>query len=381
MNRKERLGRTYAGKTVDRPPVSFYEIDGFTQNPHDSNPYNIYSDPSWQPLLQLAREKTDVIASTHVPVRNSKGENINLVPDELAEVGTEDDGKYRITKTTIRHGNTILTSRTMRDKDIDTTWVTEHLLKNTADLMSWLDLPFPEMAGEICPEKVMELEAGIGDAGGIMLNTPDPLCAVAALFEMGDYTVIAMTEQDLFTKALEKAAVLIEWKVDMVARAFPGRLWRIFGPEYASEPYLPPELFDRYVTGYNKRLVEIIHRHGGYARLHSHGNLKNVLDYIVDTGCMGLDPIEPPPQGDVELAYVRKNYGQNMVLFGNLEASDLENLPEDKFREKIKRAISEGTSGEGRGFVLMPSSSPYGRKLSITAMKNYEAMVDEIEKI
>ena len=381
MNRKERLERTYAGKTVDRPPVSFYEIDGFTQNPHDSSPYNIYSDPSWQSLLQLARDKTDVIASTHVPVRNSKGENINLVPDELAEVSTEDDGKYRITKTTIRYNDTVLTSRTMRDKDIDTTWVTEHLLKNSDDLRSWLDLPFPELSGEICPEKVMELEARIGNAGGIMLNTPDPLCAIAALFEMGDYTVIAMTEQDLFTKALEKAAVLIEWKVEMVTRAFPGRLWRIFGPEYGSEPYLPPELFDRYVTGYNKRLVEIIHRHGGYARLHSHGNLKNVLDYIVDTGCMGLDPIEPPPQGDVELAYVRKNYGENMVLFGNLEASDLENLPEGKFREKIKRAISEGTSGKGRGFVLMPSSSPYGRKLSVTAMKNYEAMIDEIEKI
>ncbi len=381
MNRKERLERTYAGKTVDRPSVSFYEIDGFTQNPHDFTPYNIYSDSSWQPLLELAREKTDVIASTHVPVINSKRENINLIPDELAEVSTEDDGKYRITKTTIRHNDTVLTSRTMRDKDIDTTWVTEHLLKNSDDLRSWLDLPFSELAGEICPEKVMELESRIGNAGGIMLNTPDPLCAVAALFEMGDYTVIAMTEQDLFTKALEKAAVLIEWKVEMVAKAFPGRLWRIFGPEYASEPYLPPELFNRYVTGYNKRLVEIIHRHGGYARLHSHGNLRNVLDYIADTGCMGLDPIEPPPQGDVELAYVRKNYGKNMVLFGNLEASDLENLPETKFREKIKRAISEGTAGEGRGFVLMPSSSPYGRKLSVTAMKNYEAMVDEIEKI
>ena len=64
LTRKERLIRTFAGKTVDRPAVSFYEIDGFTQNPQDADPFNIYNDPSWQPLLTLAREKSDVIAST-----------------------------------------------------------------------------------------------------------------------------------------------------------------------------------------------------------------------------------------------------------------------------------------------------------------------------
>ena len=135
------------------------------------------------------------------------------------------------------------------------------------------------------------------------------------------------------------------------------------------------------MSKYHRCLVDIIHKHGGYARLHSHGNLKDILNYIVDTGCMRLDPIEPPPQGDVKLSYVRKHYGKNMVLFGNIEASDLENLSQEKFHKKIKIAISEGTSGEGKGFVLMPSACPYGHKLSITAMKNYETMINEIEKL
>ncbi len=214
-----------------------------------------------------------------------------------------------------------------------------------------------------------------------MLNTPDPLCVIAPLFEMGTYTITALTEQDLFVKALDKSLAFLEWKVEMISSALPGRIWRIVGPEYASPPYLPPELFNKYVTKYAGRLVEIIHNNNGYARLHSHGNLGEILDYIAETGCMGLDPIEPPPQGDVELSYVKKHYGKDMVLFGNLEASDIENLPNEKFREKVKRAISEGTTGEGRGFVLMPSACPYGRKLSATAMKNYEVMIDEIEKL
>ena len=30
---------------------------------------------------------------------------------------------------------------------------------------------------------------------------------------------------------------------EAVAKALPGRLWRIYGPEYAAPPYLPPRLF------------------------------------------------------------------------------------------------------------------------------------------
>ena len=45
-----------------------------------------------------------------------------------------------------------------------------------------------------------------------------------------------------------------------------------------------------------------------------------------------------------------------MVLFGNLEASDLENLPAEEFRLRVQRALSEGTIGTGRCFVLMASA-------------------------
>jgi hypothetical protein len=59
-----------------------------------------------------------------------------------------------------------------------------------------------------------------------------------------------------------------------------------------------------------------------------------------------------------------------MVLFSNLEVSDIENLSTEQFAEKVKRALIEGTSGSGRGFVLMPSY-PCGRVLSALALRNY----------
>jgi hypothetical protein len=91
-----------------------------------------------------------------------------------------------------------------------------------------------------------------------------------------------------------------------------------------------------------------------------------------------IDPIEPPPQGDVELEYVRQKYGQQMVLFGNLEISDIENMPSEKFRQLVRRSIKAGTMGEGRGFVLMPSSSPCTREISELTLRNYQIIIEEL---
>ncbi len=298
----------------------------------------------------------------------------------LTTVDVSDNGSSRFTTTTIRAGNRTLCTRTRRDADVNTVWTLEHLLKDTDDLHAWLDLPEQDDIG--CPDisGFLAAEEALGNAGIVMVDIADPLCYTAALFEMGLYTVIALTEPALFHAALQKNDRVINRKVEAIARALPGRLWRIVGPEYASPPYLPPELFCEYVVRYDTPLVKTIQASGGYARIHSHGNLKHIIEPIMSMNPDGLDPIEPPPQGDVELLDIRRRFGDRLVLFGNLEVSDIETLPTADFRLKVERAITQGTDGNGRGFVLMPSACPYGRLLSPLALKNYECMIAMIEQ-
>ena len=376
MTRRERLMATLKGEPVDRPPVSFYEINGLDENPKDCDPFNIYSHPSWRPLIELAQAKTDRIVMRGVAYRS-------VTPDPLEDVSTTEvalrDGS-RFTTRRVQAGGRILTSRTRRDPDVNTVWTEEHLLKGGDDLRAFLEIPSPPQNGVVDTSRVVQVEERLGDSGIVMIDTPDPLCLAASLFDMAEYTVIAMTEQALFHQLLERFASTLLPKTEAVAAALPGRLWRIYGPEYASPPYLPPYLFREYVCRYVTPMIEAIHKNGGFARVHSHGNLKAILDDITSMGADGLDPVEPPPQGDVELSTVREKYGKEMVLFGNLEASDIENLPTPQFADKVKRAIGEGTSGSGRGFVLMPSACPYGRELSTRAMKNYEKIIEIVEK-
>lgn len=376
MNRRERLMASLRGGPVDRTPVNFYELDGFNQNPDNPDRFNIFNHPSWQPLLSLTREKSDRIVMCYPGIMGE-------APDPAADCVTKriycDENGSRYEETIIRAPGRTLRALTRRDPDIDTIWTVEHLLKDVDDFKAWITLPQADFQGIVDPAPVLRIEEALGDSGIVMIDTADPLCAVAGLFDLGVFTLIAATEEALMHAALEKMARIIQPRTEAVARALPGRLWRIYGPEYAAPPYLPPHLFAAYATRYVTPMVAAIQRQGGFARLHCHGRIRSVLDHIAATGCAALDPIEPPPQGDVELSYVRRHYGKQMTLFGNLEVSDIETLPPARMAEKARRALSEGTEGAGRGFVLMPSAAPYGRILPDATRRNYETIIETAE--
>ena len=386
MNRRERLMATLRGEPVDRPAVSFYELNGLDEDHEDLDEFNIYNDPSWKPLIDLTRAHTDRIVMRKVPfiddqtAASRQEQRVGVPSDPLAGISQKEisfDAKgSRIVTRTIKAGKCTLTSRTRQDKDVNTIWTLEHLLKDADDLKALLDLDFPGPCEEPDVSVVLDAEAAIGDTGIVMIDSPDPLCLGAALFDMAMYTMIAVLEPELFNELLSRFASILHPNTQAISKALPGRLWRIYGPEYASPPYQSPAAFRDYVVRYDKPMVDAIQANGGFVRIHSHGNLKAIIDDIASMGVDGLDPIEPPSQGDMELIDVRQKYGKQLVLFGNLEATDLENLPTDQFAEKIKTAIEQGTEGQGRGFVLMPSSCPYGRKLPPLALQNYKKMVE-----
>ncbi len=387
MTRRERLLATLRGQPVDRPPVSFYEIGGLAMDPADPDPFNIYSDPSWHPLLKLAEEHTDLIRMRS-PVRTqsheawtSESTGEKSIRAEFFQTEHFLDAGRRMTRTTLTIGDRVMTSLTRRDPDMDTLWTVEHLLKSNEDVEAYLQLPNDVFVETIDVAPLIDEEQALGDRGIVMIDTEDPLCAAATLFSMEDFTIFAMTENTLCHRLLDKCARYLHRRTEQVAQQFPGRLWRLYGPEYAAEPYLPPHLFDEYVVRYAGPMVRAIKDAGGFARVHIHGRIRNVLDAVVDMGADATDPIEPPPQGDVDLAFVRATYGEQLVLFGNLEIADIENMEPTDFEDVVRRALDEGTRGAGRGFVLMPSACPYGRTISPRTLQNYETIVRLVETI
>jgi hypothetical protein len=220
MTPRERLIATLKGDKVDRPAVSFYEIGGFNIDPDDPDKFNVYNSPSWKPLLQLADNHTDIIRMAS-PVRADShsswgGDSTMSSGNPIVEQNAWEDGDDRYTRLTYNIGKRKLTSLNRRNKDIDTVWTIEPLLKDIDDVKTFLQLPDEVFEEEIDVEPLLKQETELGDRGILMVDTEDPLCAVATLFSMNNYTVFALTEQTLFQKLLEKHARYLHKRTELV---------------------------------------------------------------------------------------------------------------------------------------------------------------------
>src|SRR5450759_2346415 len=143
MERRERLMNTLRGEPVDRPPVCFYEINGYDERPDDLDAYNIYTHPSWKPLIDMARNYTDRIVMRSVPFIDAPRDPL----DELADIKIINQPGRRLTLKTVKVAGRTLTECSRRDRDVNTLWFEEHLLKDVDDVRVFLTLPLPTSLG------------------------------------------------------------------------------------------------------------------------------------------------------------------------------------------------------------------------------------------
>ncbi|GAG16903.1 unnamed protein product, partial [marine sediment metagenome] len=238
--------------------------------------------------------------------------------------------------------------------DLLTTWTTEHFVKNVDDLDKWLSISYEP--GEVNVDRIKKAEKEIEDNGIPFVDTGDPILIVAELFSLEDFLLNWITHRKKIIYAMD---VIFERQYEELEKALElgaGPAFRIVGPEYATPPYVPPEDFRELVVKYDRRLIELIHKYGGFARVHCHGRIGKVLPMFVEMGADGTDPVEAPPSGDIELAEAKRLYGNDLVLFGNMQLRDLEYATPEEMDELVKKSMD--AAKKGGGYVLMPTASP-----------------------
>ena len=89
---------------------------------------------------------------------------------------------------------------------------------------------------------------------------------------------------------------------------------------------------------------------------HTCGNIGDRLELIRETGTDGIDTLDPPPLGNVELADAKKRVGDKLFLKGNIDPINLMLLgtPEQVFAEASRCIKAASTNG---GYVLSTACS------------------------
>ena len=368
---RRRLLTTLEGGTADRVPINTYELAG--RNRLDW--YN--QQPSYQRLMEFIRHHTDCITNWNPRAATDRYtcEERFLASDFPVAIDTHTDtaGQFRRVTRICHTPKGDLRSIQQRAADAHTTWRVEHWCKELADVDKALSVPY--QPADYDASDLPRVRAELGENGLILASIGDPAYLAADLMSFQDFLMWAFEATDHFARTVDLLAERVLENLRRQLDCCVVDCYRIVGPEYFTPPYLPPSMFRRFVLPHVTAMTRLIHSRNGKVRLHCHGKIGRVLDSILDTGCDGIDPCEPPPDGDIELDEVKRRCQTRRVsVWGNLELKLLEHGTPHQVRAEVQKVM--GQAKEGGGFVLMPTAAPISVPLSPATEANYRVFIE-----
>lgn len=150
------------------------------------------------------------------------------------------------------------------------------------------------------------------------------------------------------------------------------RRWSWYS-NWKKKPFKSPKMFAEFVTPYLAEIVEAIHQLGVKAILHSDGDLRQILPQLVSTGLDGYQSVDP--QGHMDIAEVKRIYGDRLILMGNVQASLLQDVDPEKIQESVRCCMTHGKPG---GRYIFSSSNCIFKGMPL---ESYHIMLEEYERL
>ena len=133
-------------------------------------------------------------------------------------------------------------------------------------------------------------------------------------------------------------------------------------------PFLSPNQFGEFVTPYLARLIQGYRDMGFYTIKHTDGNIMPILDQLVQANPHALHSIDP--QAGVDIAEVKRLYGDGVCLIGNVNCGILDTGTDEQVAESTRYCLKHGMPGGG--YIFSTSNCIYtGMRLA-----RYEMMLD-----
>ncbi len=133
-------------------------------------------------------------------------------------------------------------------------------------------------------------------------------------------------------------------------------------------PFLSPRQFSEFVTPYLARLIQGYRDLGFYTIKHTDGNIMPIIDQLVQANPHALHSLDP--QAGVDIAEVKRRYGDQVCLIGNVNCGLLDTGTDEEAVESARYALRHGSPNGG--YVFSTSNCIY----TGMPLKRYELMLD-----
>ena len=160
-----------------------------------------------------------------------------------------------------------------------------------------------------------------------------------------------------------------EWCIAMYQKAVSlGAEILILGDDaaYQKGPMISRRMWRKYVYPLHRRIVDAMNVPVIW---HSDGNIEQLLPMAIDAGFVGVHGLDAI--AGMDLAKIKQEYGQDLVLIGNLDVRVLFGSDLEAVRHEVDRCISQGATGGGYMFASCNSISEGMNPDAVSEMFRY----------
>jgi len=352
MSSRDRLLAAYQSQPVDRVPIRVWGADPWTEVWH----------PSFQPILDAALQYSDICTGWG-PMLNPFWSDVP-VPIQVKDRPSQHAGFV----------NRVITYETPRGPITQVEAVSpqhrpgrvlKFFVESEEDALAWLSVPYVPARPDLSP--FFEMRERLGERGLVMAYIGEPMYHVYTLMGSELMAFWSIEKRDLLREMITTAEQRLTDLVLYMLEQGVGPVFGYVGPELCIPPLMSPRDFYEFVVEVDKKFTLPIRQAGNLVWVHCHGGMGPVLEGFLEMGVSCLNPIEPPPHGDITLAEARKRVGERMCLEGNIEADDMfrNTVPHQRFHGMAYGQPDPGSQlpglhrswpGVRPGFRLIPST-------------------------
>jgi uroporphyrinogen decarboxylase len=152
-----------------------------------------------------------------------------------------------------------------------------------------------------------------------------------------------------------------------------GALWLNDDLGFKTQTMISPAHLRQFVFPWHKRLIDYAHSHGKLVMLHACGNLREVIDDLIDD--VRIDAKHSFEDAIQPVAEFKRLYGHRVATLGGIDVDMLARGTEEQVRAYTRRVVEDCAPGGGYALGSGNSVANY------IPVENFLAMLDEGRKV
>jgi uroporphyrinogen decarboxylase len=142
---------------------------------------------------------------------------------------------------------------------------------------------------------------------------------------------------------------------------------------YNTGPFMSPRHFREFLKPYHQRMFDEFHRRGMPVIFHSDGDIRLVIEDLIDSGVDAINPLEC--KANMDLRELAPRYGERLGFVGGIDVRVLGTNDPGKIREEVRSKLAAAMPYHGYVYHSDHSVPP-----GVT-LESYKLLLEEVKTV